>query len=137
MDAVVEDVSMSLSLVEGEGPHRSVLLNGFETPLKGLLLPDVAAAMGLLGAGGVEPDDLEGVLRDCALAFTEAAARLIAARAAFFRGAETSGARRSCVVDDVGVDFEDDAAEALVVVEVLHRWWVGKRCSGQNCCEHV
>jgi len=67
-------------------------------------------------------------------ALVDAAARLIAARAAFFRAAEESDAVTggAGMALSLGVDEEgEELSEAGL--DDLHLWVVGNRCSAQNC----
>lgn len=130
--------------VEGGSTNRSVLLNGFATGVFGLLeLDDDDVAVGLAGDGddrtavGVD-EELAGDDAGLAAATTDALARFIAASAAFFRAAAESANDVEVVVVATGagageaLDEEEFEAEALVA-PVTHLWFVGKRCSAQNC----
>jgi len=124
--------------------HRSVLLNGldFGVEFEGFLSVDAEADVEA-DAEGVAEDEEEaaftGVLGNLVprVALVDAAARFIAASAAFLRaetlseivGATAGEDDRMGVVEDEGVD-EDDAGA------FLHLWFVGQRCSAQNCWLH-
>jgi len=82
-----------LVVSESEEPHRSVLLNGF------VIGVDEEAVAAFMGVGLDDAGAFVGTVDDV-LALTEAAARFMAARAAFCRGADVAGAGD----DRLGVD---------------------------------
>lgn len=120
--------------VEGGSTNRSVLPNGFLLELDGDddavgLADDDRVAIGA-------DEDLAGDEAGLAAATTDALARFIAAKAAFFRAAAESANDVDAVATGAGVgealDDEEFEAEAPVG-PVTHLWFTGKRCSAQNC----